>query len=139
MKKISLIFGLFIYQFSFANVFELKEDSLKSEFDIKDPRNPNCPCHKYQKLADEEYKKFLGKNASISSAVAIKITADNDRNNFHNSFVGGSDINSNNKEVTKKFRSKKWTRSFFNFKKKKSSKRKKLRRLSRDNTTCFHF
>jgi hypothetical protein len=28
-------------------------------FDINDPRNPNCPCHKYQKQADEEYKKLL--------------------------------------------------------------------------------
>ena len=28
-------------------------------FDINDPRNPHCPCHKYQKLADEEYKKML--------------------------------------------------------------------------------
>ncbi len=35
--------------------------SIKSQttFDINDPRNPHCPCHKYQKLADEEYKKLL--------------------------------------------------------------------------------
>jgi len=35
--------------------------SLKSQttFDINDPRNPHCPCHKYQKLADDEYKKLL--------------------------------------------------------------------------------
>lgn len=31
----------------------------QTTFDINDPRNPNCPCHKYQKLADEEYKKLL--------------------------------------------------------------------------------
>ncbi|MBA3680206.1 MAG: hypothetical protein H0W73_03325 [Bacteroidetes bacterium] len=131
MKKISLIFSLFIYQFSFANVCELKEDSLKSEYDIKDPRNPNCPCHKYQKLADEEYRKSLGKE--------IKITPDNDKNNFHNSFVAGSDLKSNSKAKTKKFRSGKWVHSFFNFKKKKSSKRRKVRRLRRDNAACFHF
>ncbi|MFY9309881.1 MAG: hypothetical protein WAQ28_12610 [Bacteroidia bacterium] len=32
----------------------------KSQFDINDPRNPDCPCHKYQKLADEEYASKLG-------------------------------------------------------------------------------
>ena len=31
----------------------------QTTFDINDPRNPHCPCHKYQKLADEEYKKML--------------------------------------------------------------------------------
>lgn len=31
----------------------------QTTFDINDPRNPHCPCHKYQKLADEEYKKLL--------------------------------------------------------------------------------
>lgn len=35
------------------------EDSLKTKYDINDPRNPNCPCHKYQKLADDEYKALL--------------------------------------------------------------------------------
>ncbi len=31
----------------------------QTTFDINDPRNPHCPCHKHQKLADEEYKKLL--------------------------------------------------------------------------------
>ena len=42
--------------------------SLKSQttFDINDPRNPHCPCHKYQKLADEEYKKLMAtKNKGV--------------------------------------------------------------------------
>lgn len=34
-------------------------DTLKSEYPINDPRNPNCPCHAQQKLADEEYKQYL--------------------------------------------------------------------------------
>ena len=29
------------------------------DYPITDPRNPQCPCHKYQKLADDEYKKLL--------------------------------------------------------------------------------
>jgi hypothetical protein len=43
-----------ILMLSFSS-FAGNEDSLKSKYDINDPRNPKCPCHKYQKLADEEY------------------------------------------------------------------------------------
>src|SRR4051812_5152499 len=128
MKKICFI--IICFQFSFANAI-VKEDSLKSNFDINDPRNPQCPCHKYQKLADDEYRKLLGKE--------IKTDPDNNKDNFSNSLAGGSDLNSNNKTGTKKFRSKRWRHPFFNFKKKKSSKRRKTRRLRRDNTTCYHF
>lgn len=28
-------------------------------YDINDPRNPNCPCHAFQKVADEEYRQLL--------------------------------------------------------------------------------
>ncbi|MBK9285997.1 MAG: hypothetical protein IPM51_17005 [Sphingobacteriaceae bacterium] len=40
----------------------------QSNYDINDPRNPNCPCHKYQKLADEEYKKLLAGAQSNSDS-----------------------------------------------------------------------
>lgn len=39
-------------------------DTLKNKYELNDPRNSNCPCHKYQKLADEEFKK-LNKNNII--------------------------------------------------------------------------
>jgi hypothetical protein len=29
----------------------------RSGYDINDPRNPDCPCHKLQKLADDEYER----------------------------------------------------------------------------------
>lgn len=29
------------------------------QFPLNDPRNPNCPCHKLQKQADDEYKNLL--------------------------------------------------------------------------------
>jgi hypothetical protein len=29
------------------------------QYPINDPRNPNCPCHKAQKLADDEFNKLL--------------------------------------------------------------------------------
>jgi len=127
-KKI-IFFILLCCSFCFANALVLKDDSLK--FDITDPRNPKCPCHKYQKLADEEYRKLLGRE--------IKINTDNTNSNYTNTFSGNNEVNSKNTIGTKKFRSKKWTHSFFNFKKKKSAKKRRVRRLRRDNTTCYHF
>jgi hypothetical protein len=42
-------------------------DSTKSKYALTDPRNPDCPCHKYQKLADEEYARLL-KNGKASDS-----------------------------------------------------------------------
>lgn len=39
--------------------FSVSLKSQTSSYDINDPRNPHCPCHKHQKLADEEYAKLL--------------------------------------------------------------------------------
>jgi len=30
-----------------------------TQFPLNDPRNPNCPCHKQQQQADEEYRQLL--------------------------------------------------------------------------------
>jgi hypothetical protein len=35
-----------------------------SEYDIKDPRNPNCPCHKLQQQAEKEYRQYQEQTAS---------------------------------------------------------------------------
>jgi hypothetical protein len=34
----------------------------KVQYALNDPRNPDCPCHKYQKMADDEYKKLHNGN-----------------------------------------------------------------------------
>src|ERR1700756_4317976 len=44
-----------------TNVFSaalLPKDSAKSKYELNDPRNPNCPCHKYQRQAENEYKQL---------------------------------------------------------------------------------
>jgi hypothetical protein len=41
--------------------FHVSNAISQSNFDINDPRNPHCPCHKYQKMADDEYKKLKEK------------------------------------------------------------------------------
>lgn len=56
-----LVLFLFFCSFPFPAKTFCFTDSLKKTLDLNDPRNPNCPCHKYQKLADEEYKKMAGK------------------------------------------------------------------------------
>lgn len=38
----------------------------QSSYPINDPRNPDCPCHKYQKLADEEFKKLLSQTKIVN-------------------------------------------------------------------------
>ena len=32
-------------------------DTAKSKYPLNDPRNPDCPCHQYQRMADEEYRR----------------------------------------------------------------------------------
>lgn len=49
----------------------------QTAYDINDPRNPNCPCHKYQKMADEEFRKMLrngnkGAGELASNTVSLK-------------------------------------------------------------------
>ena len=56
--------------------FAINTDSIKNKWDINDPRNPNCPCHKYQKMADEEYKKLVLKERKENSSALLKKKTD---------------------------------------------------------------
>lgn len=47
---------LFLFAFCLASLcFGQK----KVVYDIYDPRNPSCPCHKLQRLADEEHSRKI--------------------------------------------------------------------------------
>ena len=35
-----------------------RDSTRQQSFGLNDPRNPDCPCHKYQQLAEEEYRKL---------------------------------------------------------------------------------
>lgn len=50
------------------------------EYDINDPRNPNCPCHKMQKLADDEFAQLNNQNNKVVDV--NKLQNDWDENNF---------------------------------------------------------
>jgi len=92
-------------------------DSTKSKYPITDPRNPNCPCHKYQAEADREYAK-LHQKSEQGGAMEVKGDA----------FTGGKKL--------RKVRSYKWVFGSGRNHKAKLQKKKCFRdRLSR----CFHF
>ncbi len=55
--RLAGLFLFFLIQISFA-----QPNNSKQEFDLNDPRNPDCPCHKYQKMADEEFRKTQKEN-----------------------------------------------------------------------------
>lgn len=55
-RLLGLLFFLFT-QITFA-----QPGNDKQVFDLNDPRNPDCPCHKYQKMADEEFEQLQKKN-----------------------------------------------------------------------------
>ena len=48
---------LFILFILFNNT-AFSQNIQNQEYDINDPRNPNCPCHKLQQMADDEYNKI---------------------------------------------------------------------------------
>jgi len=51
-RLLGLLF-FFLFQISFA-----QSNDNKQVYDLNDPHNPNCPCHKVQKMADDEFKKL---------------------------------------------------------------------------------
>jgi hypothetical protein len=62
-KKTMLLVSLFLLftQFSFS-----QKILDTAHYELNDPRNPNCPCHKFQKLADDEYKLVQKNNVQNS-------------------------------------------------------------------------
>ena len=51
-----------------------KNDTIKNptDYPLDDPRNPNCPCHKLQAKADEEYS-ILQRNGAVNPQQQNKI------------------------------------------------------------------
>jgi hypothetical protein len=92
-------------------------DSSKSKYALSDPRNPDCPCHKYQAQADKEYARLLQK-----SGQGTKLQ------------VNGKGLAKG--EKPRRIRSRSWTRDKRRGQAKKVYKTKCFAdRLSR----CFHF
>lgn len=119
------------------------EDSIKTKYDINDPRNPNCPCHQYQKIADEEYQKQIA-NEDVQNAsenVRNKVVAVKE-NPIDLNVVLGSELftkkgNSSGSElkrvgVNRSVFAKRSTPQY----KRYSPKKRKVRFGKRDNSRC---
>lgn len=61
-----------MYLILFLNISNAQ---VEQNYNINDPRNPNCPCHKYQKLADDEFKNLLA-NSDKKNTEAIVVSAE---------------------------------------------------------------
>jgi hypothetical protein len=74
MNKIHLLIlfscaGFFLFSRTISN-----GDSLKNKFPINDPRNPDCPCHRQQELAEQEYRSRQSENHQESLATLKQST-----------------------------------------------------------------
>ncbi len=58
----TVILFVFLCDVSYAG----GRDTIPTQYDINDPRNPNCPCHKLQQQADEEYLAMMRNNKNVS-------------------------------------------------------------------------
>ena len=85
-KKRFFLFLSFMFILAIANSNTINKDSLKSKYDLNDPRNPNCPCHKHQKLADEEYKNWLRGRSRETGIAVSKLDVRDDRIKQSSSF-----------------------------------------------------
>lgn len=63
-----LLFAALLFAANPLSAGRMNGDSTRRAYSTNDPQNPDCPCHKNQKLAEEEYA--LLKNAKRKSSDA---------------------------------------------------------------------
>jgi hypothetical protein len=126
------------------------QESNGTEYDINDPRNPNCPCHKYQKAADEEYQRELNKQkvyvqiASAGSSTVNVIDASADivnrekEINEHNE-IEEKEIENKGELKTEISTKHKVKRKRVKVSKHKSPRKKKFKFGKKDNSRCTHW
>jgi hypothetical protein len=69
------------------------------KYDLNDPRNPDCPCHKAQKLADDEYRNSQVQQGNKNPVNNDPVHVNEDVNRGNNSNVNrgnNSDVNRGN-------------------------------------------
>jgi hypothetical protein len=124
-----IILTTLLLSFQPLSTFSLSADSTKI-FPLNDPRNPNCPCHKYQKLADEEYKRMLGEQ-QIQVANNVVQTSNT------NVTASSGTISSKNANASHKLKRKKISARQKKFKRLVQVKNWKIFRRWKDPTACF--
>ena len=62
MRLVWFIFIFFIFSTKSNAITDTTKIS-KEKYELNDPRNPDCPCHKLQKQAEDEYARLNGTKA----------------------------------------------------------------------------
>lgn len=131
------------------------------KYDLNDPRNPDCPCHKAQKLADDEYRNSQVQRQNNNPVDNNPVNLNEDANRGNNSNVNrdtpvdhvntNTDINVNKTSYTGgSSGSQKHYSKFYKFSKKMKRWTKKMnRKLKSKNkgtkggkfrvADCFHW
>jgi hypothetical protein len=105
-----LFFLLLFSQISLAGTGSTKAKKDSSKYDINDPKNPDCPCHKYQELADKEFKaEKTDNNKSIRDRgnTKTKLISVIDRIKYKLSFLNSSRNKLKSKNYSSRKRKKK--------------------------------
>lgn len=145
MKIIASIFLFLLFSCSM-----FAQENNGTQYDINDPRNPNCPCHKYQKAADEEYQRELNKQkafvqvakAGTSTVNVIDASADivnRDKEIKEHNEIEELEVESKEELKTKKTTTHRIKHKRVKASKHKSPKKKKFKFGKKDNSRCTHW
>lgn len=132
---------------SFSLCAKAQGDTSKVKYDINDPRNPDCPCHQYQKLAEQEYQQMIANEAldpAIKGSAQLIQDAKRDAPDQVGQLVSDVLTNENKVEAvaktetvkTKKIRA---SRTHVKSHKNKKPKKRKVRFSRKDNSRCTHW
>lgn len=136
------------------------------KYDLNDPRNPDCPCHKAQQIAEDEYRNSQvhqrqntvdrnevneNNNASNSDKSSTSNSGNSNASNNGNTNSNNSDVNTNKTTFTSgSSGSQNHYSKFYKFQKKMKKWNKKVKRKlgKKNNGTkkgkrrvadCFHW
>jgi hypothetical protein len=141
MRAFLYITALILTGFS---AFAAGGDTTKVKYDINDPRNPDCPCHKYQQMADEEYKQQLTNKVITNASEDLSrqiIQTKNETASALTALAAENVTAKSKKDATKLTGTKKINRSVFAKRlasqhKSAHPKKRKVRFGRKDNSRC---
>ncbi len=124
------------------------------QYELNDPRNPDCPCHKLQKQAEDEYKQ-MQLNNNIGNQLAMNINKEklNDLDNNNNNEGNDQLSDQSRKNFEQDSQNSGFTSSgsgtirkrknvFSMFEKKRNvfkMKHSKIKKFRIKNATCYHW
>src|SRR4051812_26152551 len=79
-------------------LFTLMSPSCSAQYALNDPRNPDCPCHKYQKMADDAYKQQQTDQTKNTVQNALQVNATDNTGND----LGSHSIHQQNNAASEK-------------------------------------